>query len=225
MPVYGYWNVRGICEWIYYVFAYTKTDYQKVEYVTGDGPEYNKDGWLSEKESLGLSFPNLPYYIEGDLKITQSLAIMRHIARKHDLCGKTEEEMVQCDMVAQESMDVTIGFVKATYFCQNFEEDIKVYLKNIRVNVKRFADHLGAKPFVAGDNLTYADFVFWETMDQLCTLDFTVLDHHDNLKKYMKKISELPGVKEYLDSDVFKSRPISNKMAKWGVKPLPRPNY
>lgn len=224
-PIYGYWNCRGICEGIYYLFAYTKTDYEKVEYVTGDGPEYNKDCWLSVKETLGLSFPNLPYYIDGDLKLTQSLAIMRYIARKNDLCGKTEDERTQCDMIVQESLDFIMGFIKATYMCQNFEEDIKVYLKNIRVNVKRFADHLGENPYIAGSNLTFADFILYEAMDQLCTLDSTVFDHHDNLKKYMKKISELPGLKEYLDSDTFKARPISNKMAKWGVKPIPRPSY
>ena len=40
----------------------------------------------------GLDFPNLPYYMEGDLKLTQSNAILRHLARKHDLMGQTSAE-------------------------------------------------------------------------------------------------------------------------------------
>ena len=31
----------------------------------------------------GLPLPNLPYYIDGDLKLTQSMAILRHLGRKH----------------------------------------------------------------------------------------------------------------------------------------------
>ena len=41
----------------------------------------------------GLEFPNLPYYIDGDVKLTQSSAILRHIAREHGLMGKTGKEM------------------------------------------------------------------------------------------------------------------------------------
>uniref|UniRef100_A0A8C2M9K0 glutathione transferase n=1 Tax=Cricetulus griseus TaxID=10029 RepID=A0A8C2M9K0_CRIGR len=42
--------------------------------------------WLNEKFKLGLDFPNLPYLIDGSHKITQSNAILRYIARKHNLC-------------------------------------------------------------------------------------------------------------------------------------------
>ncbi|XP_031572821.1 glutathione S-transferase Mu 2-like [Actinia tenebrosa] len=223
-PAIGYWNVRGLAEGILYLLNYTKTDYELVEYVTGDGPDYNKDGWLSVKEKLGLPFPNLPYYVEGDLKFTQSLAIMRHIASKHDLCGKTVEQRAFCDCLSLESLDFILGFVKATYFCQNFDEDIKVYLKNIRTNVKRFANYLGEKPYMTGQDITFADFMFWEAMDQLRTLDPTVFDEHPNLKNYMKRIAELPGMKEYLSFQESSARPISNKMAKWGTKFIARPS-
>jgi len=40
------------------------------------------------KHSLGLDFPNLPYYIDGEVKLTQTNAILRHISRKHGLDGK-----------------------------------------------------------------------------------------------------------------------------------------
>ena len=30
--------------------------------------------------------PQLPYFIDGDVKLTQSNAILRYIARKHNMC-------------------------------------------------------------------------------------------------------------------------------------------
>lgn len=45
---------------------------------------------MSEKFNLGLDFPNLPYFIDGDYKITETLAIHAYIAEKWnpELLGK-----------------------------------------------------------------------------------------------------------------------------------------
>ena len=37
---------------------------------------------------------------DGDVNITQSTAIMRYLAQKHDLMGLTPAEKAQCDMLA-----------------------------------------------------------------------------------------------------------------------------
>ena len=50
--------------------------------------------WAVDKAELpkkGFHFPNLPYMIDGDVKIVQSLAILKHIARKHNLMGNPNE--------------------------------------------------------------------------------------------------------------------------------------
>ena len=57
-------------------------------YVTGEAPTYDKSCWFDIKYSLGFDFPNLPYFIDGDVKLTQTNAILRHISRKHGLDGK-----------------------------------------------------------------------------------------------------------------------------------------
>ena len=53
---------------------------------------------MKEKFTLGLEFPNLPYWIEGDLKLTQSVAILRHVARKANLFGKSDIEQAKLDV-------------------------------------------------------------------------------------------------------------------------------
>ena len=68
-------------------------------YKLGDGHEFDQSEWLKQKENLGLDFPNLPYFIDNDTKITESSAIMRYIARKHqpDLLGRNEQEKALVD--------------------------------------------------------------------------------------------------------------------------------
>ena len=40
------------------------------------------------------------------VKLTGTNAILRNIGRQHNLCGKTEEEMVRVDMAAEQVMDM-----------------------------------------------------------------------------------------------------------------------
>ena len=53
--------------------------------------------------------------IKGAISITQSNAILRYIARKNDMCGKTEQEKVWVDMMADEAMDFRNGWVRLCY--------------------------------------------------------------------------------------------------------------
>lgn len=45
--------------------------HMKFSYQYGPPPQLSRKDWEDDKYKLGLSFPNLPYYIEGDLKLTQ----------------------------------------------------------------------------------------------------------------------------------------------------------
>ncbi len=70
-PILGYWEVRGITANIKYMLKYLNVPYEEKLYKFGPKPDYSLEDWLKEKYSLGLAFPNLPYYIDGDVKMTQ----------------------------------------------------------------------------------------------------------------------------------------------------------
>jgi len=221
-PILGYWNVRGLAEPIRYLLAYTETKCEYCDYVTGDAPEYDKSCWLSVKETIGLPFPNLPYYIDGDVKLTQTMAILRHIARKHNLCGTTEEEMMRADVIAGEAMDFIAGFIKFTYFSPDFEGGRADYLSSCNCFLRRHSEFLGTYPYFTGEHISFADFMMYDFLDQLRTFEPLTLDPFQNIKDFMARIEEIPAIKTFLDSEYFRNRPISNKMAHWATKPLPR---
>ena len=77
--------------------------------------------WMKEiKPNLGLDFPNLPYYIDGDLKLTQSLAIIRYLGKKNGMYGTTAEESAKIDMLMEFGLDLVRGLVLGLAFEPDF---------------------------------------------------------------------------------------------------------
>ena len=103
-PVLGYWKIRGLAQQIRYQLKYLGVDFDEVHYEQGDAPDFSREEWLSKKDTLGLKFPNLPYFIDGDVKLTETNAIMKYIAHKwnseHQLLGTDPATMAQVEMVA-----------------------------------------------------------------------------------------------------------------------------
>ena len=97
----GYWHIRGLGRHIVLVAEYVGANYEVKDYYLSPAPEYSREVWLSEKFNLGLDFPNLPYLVHGDLKLTETRAIIRYIASKHqpEILGKTLEDQAKVDML------------------------------------------------------------------------------------------------------------------------------
>ena len=80
---------------------YMKQPYETVEYEVTDGPEFSKRAWFDVKFKLGLPYPNLPYLMDGDVKLTETIAIHRYLADKYmpELLGRTEAERAEVSML------------------------------------------------------------------------------------------------------------------------------
>jgi len=77
----GYWAFKGRGEYIKTVATYLGLEFEEVDYTA---PEK----WFAEdKQNLGFDFPNLPYLIDGDVKLTESQAITTYLCLK---AGKPE---------------------------------------------------------------------------------------------------------------------------------------
>ncbi|XP_069190739.1 glutathione S-transferase Mu 4-like [Procambarus clarkii] len=216
-PVVGYWNIRGMGQPIRLLLAYLETDFQDKTYTAGPAPDYfEKSDWFPVKFALGLDFPNLPYYIDGDVKITQSNAILRYIGRQHDLCGKTEQEKIRVDVLENLAMDMRRSY--AEYVYRNYDTQKEEYAESLKKTLKMLSDFLGDKPWFVGDQITYPDFLLYELLDVNLEVDSACLDDTQNLQEFVKRFEALPTIKKYMSSPSFMKTPLNGPMAKFGNK-------
>jgi len=212
-PILGYWNIRGLAQPIRLLLAYSGTEYEDKRYNMGPAPDYDRSEWLNEKQTLGLDFPNLPYYLDGDVKLTQTLAILRYLARKNKLDGQTEEERLRAELAEQQLVDMNTALVRISYD-PNFETLKVDYLKNLPQSLELLSKFLGERPFLAGESITYADFLAYEVLDKINILAPEEVAKLDNLKKYHERVESLPQIANYLKS--APKVPLNGPMAKFG---------
>jgi len=214
----GYWDIRGLAQPIRFLLEVSKVAYDEKRYeILKKGEnEWDASQWTDEKFKLGLTFPNLPWLEDGELKLTQSNAIIRHICRKYnpDLLGKNEADMSVVDMLMDVIGDYRSGIVTLSYKdTANFEANKATWTAGaMKPNLDSFSKYLGDKSYLVG-YITAADFLLYEMLDQTRLMVSTSLQPYPNLKAFLDNFEAQPAVKEYMSSKRYISRPINNKMA------------
>ncbi|KAM5257046.1 glutathione S-transferase Mu 1 isoform 2-T2 [Ctenodactylus gundi] len=213
----GYWDIRGRAHAIRLLLEYTDSSYEERRYIMGNAPDYDRSQWLNEKFKLGLDFPNLPYLIDGAHKLTQSNAILRYIARKHNMCGETEEEKIRVDILENQAMDTRLQ-LRMLCYDPDFEKKKPEFLEGIPDKMKLFSQFLGKRPWFAGDKITFVDFLAYDALDQHRIFDPKCLDAFPNLKDFLSRFEGLKNISAYMKSSRFLPGPLYLKLATWGNK-------
>ena len=213
-PTLGYWKIRGLASQIRYQMVYLGVNYQEDIYEQGDAPEFSRAVWTDKKNSLGLAFPNLPYFVDGDIKLTETQAIMKYICYKwgEDLLGLDSAQVGEVEMVS----GIISELKSATTMPCYVSGDKAAIAKTCLEKTQPVATYLGKKNFLMGDNVTYVDFILFELCDFMTWMtDGQLYVRYPNLKDYFNRIKQLPRLKEFFENDaVCIKRPFNNKIAK-----------
>ena len=211
-PQLGYWKIRGLASNLRYQLAYQGVDYEMVEYEQAD--DFSVEEWTSVKFTLGFEFPNLPYFVDGDFKMTETMPIHKYIADKWtpELLGKDAQTRAQVNMVAN-----VIGELKnaVTMGCYT-NGDLDALKVNIHAKTPAVVAFLGAKKFLAGEEPTWIDFYFVEVVELMSRHESDFFVTYPTLMTYKESVFGLPKLAEYLASDACleKTRSFNNKSAK-----------
>jgi len=215
--IHGYWNLRGYAQPIRLLLAHAGAEYEDKRYNYGSTPETLRSEWLSDKFNLGLDFPNIPYLFDGDVKITQSIAILRYLGRKFRYVPNNEKETARVEMIEQELLDWRTQ--QSGCFYNPDHDKIKgAYIEGLKDKVKALSAFLGKSEWMSGGGLTYVDFLAYEWLDVNRLFYPELLNGIENLESFHKRVESLPNVAAYMKSDKFIKYPLNGIMAQWGGK-------
>jgi len=206
-----YWPLRGLCKPIEWIL-----EYAGVEHDISRIFEYEK--WLQEKATLPLDYPNLPHIVDGDVRMSESIAICKYLARKHDLMPKTEAETITADIAEGAVHDFKMLFF-TLMFNPSYDTEKKAYPDKLKAKLGQFEQVLGKRPWLVGDRVTWLDFVLYESLDVNVMFVPGILDDFPRVAAYKAKIDALPRIAAYRASDRFAPFPVTGGPARWGKNP------
>jgi len=198
-PTLGYWSIRGIAEPIRYLLHYTGTEYVDKQYQIGPDLATYKDAFRNEKDKLGLEFPNVPYYIDGDLHITESRAILGHLGRKHGLAGACEEDFYKLDVADGVLTDMGFHFVRLCYAPQ-FEMMKEAFIAEVPAKMEKMSKLIWDGDYILGDKICFLDFLLFENLERYTALVPDCLAKFPNLGSFHARVAALPAIAKYRES-------------------------
>ena len=167
--------------------------------------------------------PNLPYFYDGALKLTESTAIMRYLCHKYDpkLMGTNLEEMAKIDMVAGVISDL-ISYKSAIMYAPDPNAIPQMTKDRFANTIKDIAKVLENRKHLAGDKLSYVDFVCMEALESINELVEPIFKTYPILEHYYKSMINIPSIYKYRNSEQYLKNPraYNGKMARLGNAPI-----
>ena len=177
------------------------------EAVRQEDDTIDKSCWFDEKHKLGLAFPNLPYLVDNDLnlKITQTGAILQHLAAKSGLDGKTTIEKAHVNMLFGFSQDVRSRYTRAAYSSdfKSMKPDLLVWLDTKLIELEQWKEQNFCK-YLVSDEVLYIDLLWWDLLDQLIVLSNKgLMDGKPSLREFYERVGRLPQIQTYRNSNRY----------------------
>ncbi|ETO34354.1 hypothetical protein RFI_02741 [Reticulomyxa filosa] len=199
----GYWKFRGLGHPARLMLVYGGHDnFEDVTYQRGPPPGYSREEWTSVKHKLNLDFPNLPYLIdnENNLRLTQSHAIYRYLARELEIGSQNSQEKAQEEMMGDLLKDLVGQWTKLCYSA-DFETTYHHFFQQLSDPFSFFQSWLQgkhtARTWLGGNNLCYADFILFEFIDQTIKLHPQAYERFPELIRFYKGFKALPHLQHY----------------------------
>ena len=201
-----YFDGRGLGERIRYLLAETNTDYEE-RIIT-------KDMLAQLRENGDLLFMQLPLLEIDGLKLIQSGAILRYLARKHGLYGRNAQEATTCDMLEGGMRDFIEKFMgrpfqqdKDKFVAEKVEPYVDRYLKPLNAMMQR--NNGGEKKgFILGDHINFPDLLVLESLEYMTELFPSYLPQYPFLEAFYQRMLERPAIKSFRSSSQHK--PLSD---------------
>ena len=211
-----YWNGRGRCEGIRLMLAATGIEYaEAVPGFPGVTHLSEPEHFESLREAGDLLFGSVPLLVIDGMKLVQSGAIIRYLARKGGIAGRDEREQVFVDMVAETIGDLKTSIGLAFEFHLNGFEPTDAARAQAQAAAARFLPRLervlaeraqpGKPAFFLGDTRSYADILLLEPLETLCDIGESIASY-PTIARLHAELRADPKISAWLASDRRKSK-------------------
>lgn len=179
-----YFGLQGLGELARLLLEYTETPYDSVMF-------------FSSKDYKDFApFGQLPCYKGpelGDLVITQSSAICRHIAREAGIFGNTKAEQAMQDMLWEAGKDIG-----AKLEVIHAEGPVDSRFDGVMKGIVAFIDKHN---LLTGKDLGYGEICVFHSLHKISLIKPDFLNQYDErLKMFVMKVAETPSIANYLES-------------------------
>ncbi len=129
----------------------------------------------------------------NDLKIGQSLAIGRFLARKGNLLGETDAEYAASEQAIAEFDDLWTLIAKAMYGADRTKGMDELFATGLKPHLDALSKLLKGDTFTG--KVLAGDLALFTAFDILISLEANVLDAHPVLKAFYAKVAAIDKVK------------------------------
>lgn len=213
MLILGYYNTRGLAETIRTLLSHLEVEYEDRLYDPSLSIE-NPESWEYSKFNLGFDFPNLPYIIDNNFKLTQSKAILQYICRKYrpEYLGNSIQEQATVNMLGDLCHDLNLD-VSAPTFNPEWHSLKHSVLEKASQTLNLLNSFLENKQFLLGDCITWPDFYLYEILSKIEALQSSSLTYN-NLSSFMQRFKNLPHI---FDFETRRSRKFFSSSSYSGI--------
>lgn len=137
------------------------------------------------------------------------------------MVGQTEAETLRVELAEQQAVDFRHGLMNMLYFNPNYETDKVAYLKKLPSLIEPIVKFLGTNPWVAGERMTYADFILYDALDFNRMFSPEAFEGPDAeiVNNFLDRFENIPQIKAHMTSANYKKLPIVAPVAAWGGEP------
>ncbi|CAF0839067.1 unnamed protein product [Adineta steineri] len=190
-----YFNGRGRAEATRLIFAQAGQKFEDLRHT--------QDEWAKLKGQMPLGqIPVLEF--DGE-KLPQSLAIARYAARKTKLAGKDDLESAKCDVIVDTMQEVNEAYYHAWFHIKDAQQKETEQTKfksdtlpQKLTGLETLMNKFGNGTWAVGDNVTWADLLVFDSIQNVLKIDDQALEKHATLKKNHEAVKKLPNIAAYL---------------------------
>lgn len=197
-----YFAGRGLADQVRWLLAASNIAF--TQKVINERSKFLK---MSERQ---LPFGQLPLLQIDGLELVQSQAIIRYLAKREKLEGKTSSDIAKCDMIAETVRDLISLAVRVPFLKTKANDEYSSLIATMRDKWSSVGSRFEAilinngKTYLVGSSMTYADILVVHVLTWFVEeCGPSIVGNMPNLVDLQYNVLSLPGLTTFLKSDLY----------------------